>query len=210
MRNYLVRLSWSHGDQELFSTEELVEFFDTSAIGRSAARFDFKKLENLNGHYMRASSDEELLQAIDAFLPHVPQGAAIAARLDAATRGRLLAAMPGLKERAKTLVELVDGASFLFAARPLPIDEKAKALLTGEARSLLTQATTRLAGLGEWSAATTEEAVRGLAEETGAKLGQIAQPLRAALTGRTTSPPVFDVLAVLGREESLARLADQS
>src|SRR5206468_694859 len=100
MRNYLVRLSWSHGDQEIFSTEEMIAAFDTMAIGRSAARFDFKKLENLNGHYMRASSDEELMEAIDKLLPHIPEGPVLAARLDPAMRTKLLAALPGLKERA--------------------------------------------------------------------------------------------------------------
>ena len=209
MRNYLVRLSWSHGDQEIFSTEEMIATFDTKAIGRSAARFDFKKLENLNGHYMRTSSDEDLLAAIDELLPHIPNGPAIAVQLDDEMRGKLRAAMPGLKERAKTLVELVDGASFLFAGRPLAVDEKARAILSEEARAILAQVTAILGALPEWSAAATEEAVRAFAEESGSKLGQIAQPLRAALTGRSTSPPVFDVLAVLGREESLARLKDQ-
>jgi glutamyl-tRNA synthetase len=210
MRNYLVRLSWSHGDQEFFTTEEMIEKFDTKAIGRSAARFDFKKLENLNGHYMRASSDSELMAAIDLLLPHIEKGADIAARLDAPMRAQLLAAMPGLKERAKTLIELLDGASFLFATRPLAIEEKAELLLAGDARSILGALVPRLEALGDWSAASTEGAVRAFAEETGAKLGQVAQPLRAALTGRTTSPPVFDVLAVLGREESLSRLRDQA
>ena len=210
MRNYLVRLSWSHGDQEIFSTEEMIANFDTAAIGRSAARFDFKKLENINGHYMRASSDAELMDAIDKLLPHIPGGPQIAAQLDAGMRGKLLAAMPGLKERAKTLIELLDGAAFLFASRPLALDDKAAALLGETARGILGAVAGRLAALSEWSAGATEEAVRAFAEETGAKLGQVAQPLRAALTGRATSPPVFDVLAVLGREESLARLRDQS
>jgi glutamyl-tRNA synthetase len=210
MRNYLVRLSWSHGDQEVFSTEEMIAAFDTKAIGRSAARFDFKKLENLNGLYMRAASPEELMDAIDALLPHIPDGPAIAARLDRDMREKLLTAMPGLKERAKTLVELVDGAGFLFAARPIVPDDKARGLLTEEAKATLRLVRDRLEALTDWSAEATEEVVRAIAEETGAKLGQIAQPLRAALTGRATSPPVFDVLAVLGREESLGRLLDQT
>jgi glutamyl-tRNA synthetase len=209
MRNYLVRLSWSHGDQEVFSTQEMIAAFDTSAIGRSAARFDFKKLENLNGLYMRAATPAELMAAIEDLLPHLPDGATIAARLDADTRARLMAAMPGLQERAKTVVELLDGAGFLFATRPLALDDKAKALLTDQAKATLGLVRDRLGSLADWSVDTTESAVRSLAEETGAKLGQIAQPMRAALTGRSTSPPVFDVLAVLGREESLARLSDQ-
>jgi glutamyl-tRNA synthetase len=210
MRNYLVRLSWSHGDQEIFSTEDMIAAFDTSAIGRSAARFDFKKLENLNGHYMRSSPDTVLLEAIDQLLPHIPNGREIAAKLKAGKREQLLAAMPGLKERAKTLIELLDGAGYLFAERPIALDEKAKAILTEEARAMLGFVLARLEALAIWSAATTEEAVRAVAEETGAKLGQVAQPLRAALTGRSTSPPVFDVLEVLGRQESLARLRDQA
>jgi glutamyl-tRNA synthetase len=209
MRNYLVRLSWSHGDQEIFSTEEMVANFDTSAIGKSAARFDFKKLENLNGLYIRSSRDEELMEAIDQLLPHIPEGPALAARLDAAMRAKLIAAMPGLKERAKTLLELLDGANFLFASRPLPLDDKAKAMLSEEARATIAALLPRFQESPEWSATATEAIVRAAAEETGVKLGNLAQPLRAALTGRTTSPPVFDVLAVLGREESLARLNDQ-
>jgi glutamyl-tRNA synthetase len=209
MRNYLVRLSWSHGDQEFFSTEEMIKLFDTAAIGRSAARFDFKKLENLNGHYIRASSDADLMAAIDALLPHIELGATLLPKLTAEKRAQLLAAMPGLKERAKTLIELLDSATYLFVERPLPIDEKAQALLAGDARTILGGLIPRLAALPDWTAASTEAAVRSFAEETGAKLGAVAQPIRAALTGRSTSPPVFDVLAVLGREESLARLADQ-
>jgi glutamyl-tRNA synthetase len=209
MRNYLVRLSWSHGDKEIFTTEEMIAAFDTKAIGRSAARFDFKKLENLNGHYIRTSSDEELLAAIDDLLPHIQNGPAIAAQLDETMRAKLRAAMPGLKERAKTLVELVDGASFLLARRPIAVDEKARAILTDEARAILAQVIAKLESVSDWSPASTEEAVRAFSEESGAKLGQVAQPLRAALTGRSTSPPVFDVLYVLGRNESLARLKDQ-
>lgn len=208
MRNYLVRLSWSHGDQEIFTTEEMIAYFDTAAIGRSAARFDFKKLENLNGHYIRAETDEELMNAIDQMLPHIEGGKALADALAAGKRAQLLQAMPSLKERAKTLVELIDNASFLFVSRPLSIDEKAAAMLTTEARALLAALIPQLTALDDWTVASTEAAVRAYAEATGAKLGQVAQPIRAALTGRTTSPPVFDMLAVLGREESLARLAD--
>ncbi|WP_413988078.1 glutamate--tRNA ligase [Labrys okinawensis] len=213
MRNYLVRLSWSHGDQEVFSTEEMIKYFDTNAIGKSAARFDFKKLENLNGLYMRSSSDEELMAAIDQLLPHIPEGPALAAALAAGNgskRIQLLAAMSGLKERAKTLIELLDGANFLFVSRPLPLDDKAKAVLSDEARATIAALVPRLETVTAWGAVATEAVVRAMAEETGAKLGTLAQPLRAALTGRTTSPPVFDVLAVLGREESLVRLKDQA
>jgi len=210
MRNYLVRLGWSHGDQEIFSTEEMIAAFDLPQIGRSPARFDFAKLENLNGHYIRASADADLLAAIDGLLPHIANGEEIRLKLTPAVRGQVLAAMPELKERAKTLIELVDAASFIWAARPLALDDKAKALLTAEARTLLAEAIGALEAVEPWTAEATEQAVRGLAERVGAKLGAIAQPLRAALTGRTTSPGIFNVLAVLGRQESLARLRDQA
>ncbi|MCK0208438.1 glutamate--tRNA ligase [Starkeya koreensis] len=210
LRNYLVRLGWSHGDQEIFSAEEMSTLFDLDRVGRSAARFDFAKLENINGLYMRSTPDPELLAAIDTLLPYLPNGAGIAAALTPERRAQLLAAMPGLKERAKTLVELIDSASYILNARPLPIEEKAQALLTAEARHLLATAAEKLAAVADWNAAETEAAVRAAAEERGVKLGAIAQPLRAAMTGKTTSPGIFDVLAVLGREESLARIADQT
>ena len=209
LRNYLVRLGWSHGDQEVFSTAEMVEHFDLDKVGRSAARFDFAKLENLNGQYMRATPDGELLEAVEALLPHLPDAAVRLARMTPERRAQLLAAMPGLKERAKTLVELLDSAEFLFAERPLPIEEKAAALLTDEARGHLAKLLPTLEA-AEWTAAATEGVVRAYAQEAGVKLGAVAQPLRAALTGRTTSPPIFDVLTVLGRAESLARLKDQA
>jgi glutamyl-tRNA synthetase len=210
MRNYLVRLGWSHGDQEMFSTEEMIRLFDLPAIGRSAARFDFAKLENLNGHYMRATPDAELVAAVEGLLPHVADGPALAAKLTPAMKDKLLAAMPGLKERAKNLIELIDSARFLWADRPIPIEDRAKALLTDEARALLAELIGELEAVTPWSAESTEAAVRSFAERKGVKLGQVAQPLRAALTGRVTSPGIFDVLAVLGQPESLARLADQA
>ena len=210
LRNYLVRLGWSQGDREFFSTDELIAAFDLSAIGRSPSRFDFAKLENINGHYMRAMPDHELLDALIASLPYLPDGPEVAARLDAPMRAKLLAAMPGLKERAKTLIELLDGAQFLFARRPLPMDAKAGEIINNGGRDHLSALLPRLEALNEWNSASTERVVREYAEEKGAKLGQIAQPLRAAMTGRSTSPGIFDVLAVLGREESLGRLADQA
>lgn len=208
LRNYLVRLGWSHGDQEIFSTEEMVSVFDLKNVGRSPARFDFAKLESLNGHYMRLAADAELLAAAEPVLPYVEGGTAIANRLDADARVRWLAAMPGLKERAKTLVELIDGSRFLFAQRPLALDEKAAEILAKGGREVIGALLPRLEGVAEWDAATTEAAVRAEAETTGLKLGALAQPLRAALTGRATSPGIFDVFVVLGREESLGRLRD--
>ncbi|MEA2991677.1 MAG: glutamyl-tRNA synthetase [Alphaproteobacteria bacterium] len=210
MRNYLVRLGWSHGDQEMFSTEEMIAAFDLPQIGRSPARFDFAKLENINGHYLRHTADTDLLAEIEGMLPHVPGGAELAAKLTPELRSKLIAAMPGLKERAKTLVELVDSGRFLFAARPIPLDDKAKAVMNAEARALLAGLLPHLEAVEPWSGETTEERVRAFAEQAGVKLGAIAQPLRAALTGRITSPGIFEVLAVLGKSESLGRLADQA
>lgn len=210
LRNYLVRLGWSAGDKETFTTEEMIDAFDLPQIGRSPARFDFAKLENINGLYMRAMPDADLLAALLDTLPHLEHGAALAAKLDDGLRAKLLAAMPGLKERAKTLVELLDGARYLFADRPLPLEPKAKELLDGGGRAHLVALLPRLEALGDWNAAASESVVRAYSEEVGAKLGSVAQPLRAALTGRTTSLGVFDVLETLGREESLARLRDQT
>jgi glutamyl-tRNA synthetase len=210
LRNYLVRLGWSHGDQEIFSTEEMIAAFDLSAIGRSAARFDFAKLENLNGHYIRHSDDHALVTMFEDVLSYVPNGATLKAKVNDVTRAQLLQAMPGLKERAKTLIELIDNASFIFADRPLAMEPKAAAVLTPETRALIGKLQTALAEVTDWSAATTEAAMRAFAEANGLKLGAIAQPLRVALTGKTTSPGIFDVLAVLGRSECLSRLADQA
>ncbi|MDT3686691.1 MAG: glutamate--tRNA ligase [Pseudorhodoplanes sp.] len=210
LRNYLVRLGWSHGDQEIFSTEEMVAAFDLPQIGRSPARFDFAKLENLNGHYMRASADTDLLAALEQALPHIAGGADLAAKMTPALRARLLKAMPGLKERAKTLIELFEGTRFIWAERPLQIDDKAQALLTPDARKLLAQLVEKLSANTTWSAASTELDVRAVADAAGVKLGSVAQPLRAALTGRTTSPGIFEVLEVLGKDETLARLRDQA
>jgi len=210
MRNYLVRLGWSHGDQEIFSTEEMIAAFDLPGIGRSAARFDFAKLENLNGHYIRQSDDQSLVNMFEKVLDFVPNGADLKRKLNATTRAQLLQAMPSLKERAKTLIELIDSAYYIFADRPLEIDAKAAALLTPESRQLIGRLRVALDAVKDWSAASTETTMRAFADQNGLKFGAVAQPLRAALTGRTTSPGIFDVLAVLGREESLARLDDQA
>jgi glutamyl-tRNA synthetase len=213
MRNYLVRLGWAHGDQEIFSTEEMIKAFDLPQIGRSPARFDFARLESLNGHYIRQSSDADLLAALEQALPHFKDGAELKMKLNAAIpvlRKQLLAAMPGLKERAKTLLDLVEGARYIYSDRPLALDDKAAGLLTAEARSLLGEISDELRQVEPWTVEATEQAVRAFAERRGIKLGGVAQPLRAALTGRTTSPPIFDVLAVLGKDESLSRLQDQA
>jgi len=208
LRNYLVRLGWSHGDQEIFSTEEMIQAFDLKNIGRSPARFDFAKLENLNGHYMRLSKDEELVQALETILPEIGPARDLGPTFSPELREKLLAAMPGLKERAKTLVELLDSAYYLYAQRPLKLDEKAAGLLA-DGRPRLAGIIEKLQAVDEWSARSVEAVVREHADAIGAKLGQVAQPLRAALTGRATSPGLFDVMAVLGKDESLSRLQDQ-
>jgi glutamyl-tRNA synthetase len=210
LRNYLVRLGWSHGDQEIFSTEEMIADFDLPAIGRSAARFDFAKLENLNGHYIRHADDHALVTMFEDVLNYVPHGADLKAKLNDTTRAQLLQAMPSLKERAKTLIELIDSAYFIFADRPLQLEPKAAALLTPENRALVGRLRLALEAVTAWTSETTEAAMRSFAEANNLKLGAVAQPLRVALTGRTTSPGIFDVLAVLGRQECLARLADQA
>ena len=210
LRNYLVRLGWSHGDQEVFSTQEMIDAFNLSSIGRSPARFDYAKLENLNGLYMRQSSDQDLLAALKVILPEIGPARGLGATLSPELEAKFLAAMPGLKERAKTLIELLDSAFYLYAERPLRLDDKASSLLDEAARQRLPLIAAKLAAVGDWSPAPLEAAVRAYVEESGLKLGQAAQPLRAALTGRAMSPGLFDVMAVLGREETLARLADQA
>ncbi|MBA3447461.1 MAG: glutamate--tRNA ligase [Pseudaminobacter sp.] len=210
LRNYLVRLGWSHGDDEVMSLDDMIRWFEIEDVNKGAARFDFQKLEALNGVHMRRMDDAELLEALVATLPYLPNGATLLAGMNETRKNQLLAAMPGLKERAKTLVELADGAAFLFAERPLAVDEKAMALLGDKPRTVLRGALAALQGMdGEWSAASAESAIRAFAEANDLKLGAAAQPLRAALTGKSTSPGVFDVLAVLGREESLQRISDQ-
>jgi glutamyl-tRNA synthetase len=210
MRNYLVRLGWAHGDQEIFSTEEMIAAFDLGHIGRSPARFDFAKLESLNGHYIRTSPDADLIAALEGLLPHIAGGQELASKMTPALRGKMLTAMPALKERAKTLVELFDATRFLWASRPLELNEQAKVLLTPEAKTVTAALLPELDAVNDWTPEAIETVVRGYAERSGLKLGVVAQPLRAALTGRTTSPPIFDVLAVLGKDESLARLRDQA
>ncbi len=209
MRNYLARLGWSHGDDEIFSTDQLVEWFDLDSVGRSAARFVYVKLENLNGHYIRHTADDRLVEALIAFLPYAENGVAMLNQIesDKCAGEKLLAAMPGLKERAKTLVELMMNARFLFAMPAM--EEKAKKLLDDGGRAVLSQVRPVLESANDWTAPALEAAVKGFAQETGLKLGSIAQPLRAALTGSTTSPGIFDVLAVLGRAESLSRISVQ-
>ena len=208
LQNYLARLGWSHGDDEIFSTEQLVAWFELGNIGKSPARFDFAKLENLNGHYIRHMDDDSLLAELIAFLPYAEGGNELLVKLDETKRGQLRKAMAGLKERAKTLVELKEGAAFLFSTRPLQMDEKAKQIMADGGKTSLQDLVPVLAACAEWKASVLETAVKAFAEQSGTKLGKLAQPLRASLTGTSTSPPIFDVLEVLGREESMSRIND--
>ena len=205
MRNYLVRLGWSHGDDEVFSTEQAIEWFGLENIGKSPARFDFAKLENLNGIYIRQGDDETLAAQTMSLMNRLegwPE--------DAGLRAKLVEAMPGLKERAKTLIELGKGAEYLRVTRPIPLDEKAQKLLNDDARAMLKKLHEVLSALPDWETEALEAAVRQFTEDMGLKLGKVAQPLRAALTGGSTSPGIFDVLVSLGREESLGRIEDQA
>ncbi len=198
--NYLLRLGWGHGDAEIISREQAVQWFDLGAVGKSPSRFDLKKLESLNGQYIREAGDSRLAELVGARL----------GMADDPALNLLERAMPALKPRAANLNELADGAAFLFAARPLAIVDDARALLSRDARTLLAAAHRALDAVQHWDTEALETAVRAVAEAAGVKLGQLAQPLRAALTGRRTSPGIYDVLALLGRDESLARIADQA
>jgi glutamyl-tRNA synthetase len=201
MRNYLLRLGWSHGDDEIISTAQAIEWFNLDSIGKSAARMDYKKLDNLNGHYIRETAEATLVAEVTAFLARETPPRV----LSMTARERLQAAMPSLKERAKTLIELIQGAEFLFTDGPRALDEAAAKLLAPEARAHLA-ATLPALEATDWGASDLEAAARAFAETKGLKLGQVAQPLRAALTGKASSPPLFEMLALLGREESLIRL----
>lgn len=245
LRNYLVRLGWSHGDDEIMSTDQLKRWFDIDDINKSAARFDFKKLDDLNAHYIRSCSTQELLARVRDMLPHLDfaklrqveidpkaparsdvalardvaslcphleTGSDLAAAFESVGWSKFEAAIPSLKERAKTLADLLTGALYIVAKRPIMADEKAAKLLDAEGRASNAAICQLLTPIEQtaWTAATLEAAVKAHAEQAGLKLGKVAQPLRAALTGRAVSPPVFDVMAVLGRAETLARLSDGS
>jgi glutamyl-tRNA synthetase len=204
VNNYLLRLGWGHGDDEFITRDQAIGWFDLDGVGRAPARFDMKKLESLNGHYLREADDARLADLVAAKI-----GSAISPERPDSALELLRRAMPFLKVRAKSINEIAEGASFLFRTRPLDVDEGAAKLLDDGARQLLARARDALAAVEDWSASALEAAIREVAEEAQIGLGKVAQPLRAALTGRTTSPGIFDVLALLGREESLARLSDQ-
>ncbi len=196
--NYVLRLGWGHGDREEITREEAIELFDLKGVGKSASRFDIKKLQNLNGHYIREADDARL-------------AALVAERIGPDADERLLAeAMPVLKPRARSLNELAEGAAFLFATRPLAMTEKAEALLDDQARRNLGEVSAALGAENDWTIEALEATTKALAERLELGLGKLAQPMRAALTGTTTSPGIFDVLVLLGREEALARIDAQA
>lgn len=201
MRNYLLRLGWSHGDDEIISTEQAIEWFDLSAVGRAPARFDMEKLTSLNGHYIRESDDSELVELILPLLEGNLDGP-----VSAAAKTRLLAGIGGLKDRAKNINELAENAQFYCQSVPLPLTDKAAKLLDSDAVDNLAALAPVLEKLSSWEIEVLEAAVRAFAEENALKLGQIAQPLRAALTGSTVSPGIFEVIVALGRDETLARI----
>ena len=202
MRNYLLRLGWSHGDDEIIPTEQAIAWFDLDAVGRGPARFDMARLTSLNAHYLRQTDDRELVRMIALRLQ------AEGLPVDEAAAARLEAGMAGLKPRATTLADLTDRARFYVAPRPVPLDGKAAKLLGAPARERLADLVAALRATTRWTEAELEAAVRAQAEASGASLGEIAQPLRAALTGSTASPGIFEVMAVLGRDEVLGRLTD--
>jgi glutamyl-tRNA synthetase len=207
VRNYLARLGWSHGDDEIFSTEQMVKWFSLEGLNKGAARFDFVKLENINGHYIREAKPDYLYEVMLATAAEV--GRQVDVDGLSANKETVLAALPELQPRAKTVLELIDLAQFIYASRPLAIDAAASALLTSDTRAVLKDMAETLRGLNEWSVPAIDAAMRALAETKGLKLGKLAQPLRAALTGRTVSPGIFEVMVLIGREESMARLEDQ-
>jgi len=207
LRNYLVRLGWSHGDDEFFSTDELIRWFDLDAIGRAPARFDFAKLENLNSHYINTSNDETLIAAIKALPGDLLQQHG----LDDGPENweKLAGALPVLKPRARTLLDIVEGAHFLFVTRPLEVDEKAAKFLDNQSVETLSTLLSQLEHVDSWDVSSLESTMRTFIDDKDLEMGAIAQPLRAALTGSTTSPGIFDVLALLGREEALDRIRDR-
>lgn len=210
MRNYLVRLGWSHGDDEIMSMENLLEWFGFEGMGKAPSRFDFAKLENVNGHYIRNSDDKHLVELLFETAPHFETGNTLVEALNEADMKQLLSAMPLLKERAKTLIELADGAGFVLNKRPLCVDEKACGILTNGGAEILALIKQDLGELLEWNSGSINDVINQFGEKSNLKFGKIAQPLRAALTGTTVSPSVSEVMAILGKDECLLRLSDQA
>ncbi len=202
MRNYLARLGWSHGDDEFFTDAQAQEWFDLSGIGKSPSRFDVKKLENLSGQHIAQTDDAALQQELEAF-----QSVIAETPFTSLQKSGLLKAMPHLKERSKTFPELLDKAAFVLTSRPITPDEKSSKALDPVSIGILSRLTPHLQ-IVNWSRTELETALGAFADAEGTKFGKLAGPLRAALAGRAVTPSVFDMMLVLGREESLARIAD--
>ena len=203
MVNGLLRLGWSHGDDEIIGRDQAVAWFDLDHVGRGAARFDLDRLMNLNAHYLRETDADTLLASIRPRLEDE-----LGAALDDRHVARLTRAIPGLKPRANSLVALAESAAFYVRERPVPIDAKARKLLGGDAGSSLHALAEALGAIDSWDEDGIEQAVRGLAQQRGVKLGAVAQPLRASLAGSAVSPGIFEVAAILGRDETLGRVRD--
>jgi len=204
LRNYLLRLGWSHGDEELIATEQAIQWFGLDAVGRSPARFDFAKLTSLNGTYIRQTDNARLVDLVESGLRDTLDGG-----LAEETHSRLNKGMDGLKERAKNILELTDNSSFYAKKRPIDLNEQARNTLNDtDVRRRLGELRTLLAGTDPWTVSAIEEKVRAFADQNGLKLGKVAQPIRAAVTGTNVSPGIFDVLEVLGRDETLGRFDD--
>ena len=203
VNNYLLRLGWSHGDDEIISRDQAIEWFDVKDVGKAAARFDMNKLTSLNGHYIREAGNDRLVELI---LPGLESE--LGETVDEAARQRLINGMPGLKERAKNTLELIESTLFYVRKRPLALNPKAAKILDAEGRGMIEHIRPSLAQLEDWSQDRIETAAREAAEAADAKLGAVAQPLRAALTGSNVSPGIFEVMEVLGQDETLGRLDD--
>ncbi len=214
LKNYLVRLGWAKGDEEIISEEDMISWFGFEGIGKGASRFDMAKLDAINSHYIKKSDEKALLNALERILPEIKRddnlADKLADKLDDTVRSQFIKAMPVLKERAKTLIDLMEKASFIYDERPLKLTDKAAALLTKEARHNLESLKEALSTIEDWTPENLDETVRDFVEKNELKLGKVAQPLRAALTGTTAAPGIFEILDVLGKQESLLRIDDQA
>ncbi len=208
IRNYLARLGWSHGNDEIFSTEQMINWFELDDLNKGASRFDFVKLANLNAHYIKQSDEKELFEIMISLCKELDK--AFDEKGLAANKQTILSALKELKPRAKTILDLIELARFIYAIRPLQLDEKANNILTDENKIMIGKIITKLNDLTNWSLEEIKNQIKEFADENDQKLGKVAQPLRSALTGTTASPSIFDVMVLIGKDESLNRLKDQA
>ena len=209
LKNYLVRLGWAKGDEEIIALEDMIAWFGFDGMNKAASRFDFTKLEALNGHYIRQADDADLMGHIERILPEIEGGDVIAQKLTDEKRAKVQAALPLLKERSKTLIELIEGAAFVYDSIPLPLTDKAVSILNDEAKARLSKLVDQLETVQAWTYDELDSSVRIFLEDNDLKLGKVGPALRCALTGTTNAPGIFEVLELLGRDESLSRLKDQ-